>query len=501
MQVFTESFFKLPEIEQIKDYKSVNTDSIVAGVFEEDIKDSALLRNLEKDFPDLIQSIQKRNFKGKVGKSVHLTANGKDIFIVGFGSKEEKKSWIKKENVRRASALGCINSRDNGAKSVLLLGFEGYEREAIEGALLGLYDFRFFKKEEGDENGDKQKRIEKIFLVSGNQVDIGFLKILCEAQNFARDIVNLPGNYINPSTLAEIASAVSEKYGLNCRIYDAEEIKRMGMEGVLAVGKGSSIPPKFVHIWWSPQNARDKIAFIGKAITFDSGGLSLKTPQAMVTMKADKSGSATVLGAMKVIGQIKPPVEVHGIFAACENMPSGTAQRPDDIIKTMGGKTVEVENTDAEGRLTLVDALHYAQQLGVTKIVDLATLTGACMVALGEYTAGAMGNSEDFIKFVCDIGNELGEKMWHLPFDRDLAEKLKSPYADLKNVGDSYGGAITAGMFMNEFVKKEVHWVHLDIAGPAFTRNKIGYFNQKGGTGYGVRTLVEIVRRIDEFRG
>lgn len=377
------------------------------------------------------------------------------------------------------------------------MGFENFEREAIEGALLGLYEFKVLKK--SDEKDTVKKALEKIYILSGNQVDVNYVKILCEAQNFARDIVNLPGNHINPSTLSEIASAVSERYGLRCKIYDVEEIKKMGMEGVLAVGKGSSTAPKFVHIWWEPDNAEDKIAFVGKAITFDSGGLSLKNPQSMLTMKADKSGACAVLGAMKVIGQIKPNVEVHGIFAACENMPSGTAQRPDDIIKTMSGKTVEVENTDAEGRLTLVDALHYAQELGIKKIVDLATLTGACMVALGEYTAGVMGNSEEFANFICEIGNDLGEKMWILPFDRDLAERLKSPFADIKNVGGQYGGAITAGMFMAEFIKEGVEWVHIDIAGPAFIRDKIGYFNQKGGSGFGVRTLVELVKKLKEY--
>jgi leucyl aminopeptidase len=215
-------------------------------------------------------------------------------------------------------------------------------------------------------------------------------------------------------------------------------------------------------------------------------------------MKLDKSGACSVLAAMKVIAQIKPDIEVHGIFAACENMPSGTAQRPDDIIKTMDGKTIEVVNTDAEGRLTLVDALTFASRLGVSKIVDLATLTGACMVALGEYTAGVMGNSEDFAWFITNLGRELGEKMWILPFDKDLDEKLKSDFAFIKNVGDGYGGAITAGMFMAKFVPENIEWVHIDIAGPAFVTKKIGYFYAKGGTGFGVRTLVELTKKIEE---
>lgn len=495
MKVFTESFFEIPIVRVVKDYKGLDFDSAVIGVFKEDLKSSKIFQSFT---PDISKAIEKKNFKASSGESLHMTSDGKDIFIVGFGSRDEK-NLIVKENIRRASSLGCISARDYGAESVLLLGFEGFEREAIEGGLIGLYDFRILKKisEDGEENTRKKKEIKYIYLVSNNSVDVDFIKNLCEAQNFARDLINLPGNYINPSTLAEISAAVSEKYGLNCRILDVEEMKKLGMGGILAVGQGSAIPPKLIHIWWSPEKPKDKIAFVGKAITFDSGGLSLKTPQSMITMKADKSGSAVVLSAMKMIARMKPKIEVHGIFAACENMPSGNAQRPDDIIRTMSGKTVEVENTDAEGRLTLADAVYYAQTLGVNKIVDIATLTGACMIALGEYYIGAMGNADEFLKFVCDIGNELGEKMWILPFDQDLKEKLKSPFADLKNVGDSYGGAITAGMFIGEFVKKDVQWVHLDIAGPAFARNKIGYFASRGATGVGVRTFVELVRRLD----
>lgn len=493
MRVFTESFFNLPEVEIVQDLK-VNADAIGIGVFKEEFEDSKLLKEINSVYQGVYDTIKKKGFKGDEKDMIHLTIQGKDIFVVGLGSKSEKKKFLK-ENIRRASSHTCVEAKNGRAKTVLLLGFENFEREALEGAFLGLYEFKVLKSSEKSE----EKRIEKIFLVTKNNVDVSYISTLCEAQNFARDIVNMPGNYINPSTLAEIASAVSQKYGLKCEIFDFEQIKRMGMGGVVAVGQGSSIPPKFVHIWWSPGKPKDKIAFVGKAITFDSGGLSLKPPQSMVTMKADKSGACAVIAAMKVIAQIKPPYEVHGIFAACENMPSGTAQRPDDIIKTMSGKTVEVENTDAEGRLTLVDALSYAQRLGVSKIVDLATLTGACMVALGEYTAGVMGNSDSFCEFICNIGNELGEKMWILPFDPDLRESLKSQFADIKNVGGRYGGAITAGMFMLEFINKDVEWVHIDIAGPAFLNKKLGYF-QKGGTGFGVRTLVELIGRLKEYK-
>jgi len=508
MKVVTESLFQLPEVEESE--KKMKVPATLIGIFQDEIKDSPYIKEISRKFP-IYDRLEKAGFKGKEGDFFDIDISPDErIAFVGLGKKDEKNP-IKKENIRRASALGLVNLRSKGFDTVQILGFENYEREALEGAFLGLYEFRKYKdtreeksKEKGSNNeteSEKKKDIKKIYLITDRKINnlVSYVRILCEAQNFARDIVNEPGNVINPSTLSEIASAIAEKYGLGCEIFDIEEIKKMGMGGVVAVGQGSAIPPKFVHLWWKPdKKPKDKVAFIGKAITFDSGGLSLKPQQSMVTMKLDKSGACSVLAAMKVIAQIKPDVEVHGIFAACENMPSGTAQRPDDIIKAMDGKTIEVVNTDAEGRLTLVDALIFASRLGVSKIVDLATLTGACMVALGEYTAGVMGNSEDFAWFITNLGRELGEKMWILPFDKDLEEKLKSDFAFIKNVGDGYGGAITAGMFMAKFVPENIEWVHIDIAGPAFVTKKIGYFYAKGGTGFGVRTLVELTKKIEK---
>jgi leucyl aminopeptidase len=508
MKVITESLFQLPEVEVSE--RKTKVPATLIGVFQDEIKDSPYIKEISRKFP-IYDKLEKAGFKGKGGDFFDIDISPDEkIAFVGLGKKDEK-NQIKKENIRRASALGLVNLRSKGFDTAQILGFENYEREALEGAFLGLYEFRKYKnmkeqesKEKGsndDTESEKKKDIKKIYLITEKKVDelVSYVRVLCEAQNFARDIVNEPGNVINPLTLSEIASAIAEKYGLGCVIFDIEEIKKMGMGGVVAVGQGSAIPPKFVHLWWKPdKKPKDKVAFIGKAITFDSGGLSLKPPQSMVTMKSDKSGACAVVAAMKVIAQIKPDVEIHGIFAACENMPSGTAQRPDDIIKIMDGKTVEVVNTDAEGRLTLVDAIVFASRLGVSKIVDLATLTGACIVALGEYTAGVMGNSEDFAWFICNLGRQLGEKMWILPFDKDLDEKLKSDFAFVKNVGDGYGGAVTAGMFMEKFVPENIEWVHLDIAGPAFLTKKVGYFQAKGGTGFGVRTLVELARRLEK---
>lgn len=510
MKVFTESLFTLPEVEVADDFLAY--PALVIGIFEDKVSGSEFVQKIKvKKKVDIIKVLQRKNFTGKEKQvfSFDLSEEQKVIFV-GLG-REDAKEWEKKENIRRASGNGVVLARDSGYEEVCLCGFEGYEREALEGALLGLYRFKKYKlhsdseKDEDEKTDDEklEKEVKKIFLYTQKKKDeakniIDFTRIICEAQNFARDIVNEPGNVINPLTLSEIASGLAEKYGLGCEIFDIEEIKKMGMGGVIAVGQGSSIPPKVVHIWWKPSGEpKDKIAFIGKAITFDSGGLSLKPQNSMVTMKLDKAGACAVLGAMKSIAILKPQVEVHGLFAACENMPSGTAQRPDDIIKIMDGKSVEVINTDAEGRLTLADMLVFAGRLGVSKIVDLATLTGACMVALGEFTAGLMGNSEKFNEFIFKLARDLGEKVWILPLDKDLEEKLKSDFAFIKNVGDGYGGAITAAIFLSKFVPKGVEWVHLDIAGPAFLNKKLGYFSVKGGTGFGVRTLVELTRKIE----
>jgi len=242
---------------------------------------------------------------------------------------------------------------------------------------------------------------------------------------------------------------------------------------------------------------KEKIAIVGKGLTFDSGGLNIKTGDYMRTMKTDKSGACAVIGIMKAIAQLKPQVEVHGIFGAAENMPSGTAYRPDDIIRAMNGKTIEIDNTDAEGRVTLADALSYASNLGVSKIIDMATLTGACMVALGEYTAGLFTNDDEFGDEILSLSKLTGERMWKLPMDdKRLREKIKKGEGDVLNSGGRYGGAITAAMFLEEFVGEGIKWVHLDIAGPAHLREEFSYYS-KGGTGFGVRTCLEYIMRLD----
>ena len=303
-------------------------------------------------------------------------------------------------------------------------------------------------------------------------------------------MANEPAAYATPTKLAQISQNIE---GIETQVYDYKKIEEMGMGAFLAVAKGSIEPPKFIHMKYVPQNPKKRIAIIGKGLCFDSGGLDLKPANSMLTMRDDMSGSAIVIGVMKAIAQLKPDVEVHGIIAACENMPGAGAYKPGDILTAMNGKTIEVDNTDAEGRLTLADALCYACNLKVDEVFDIATLTGACMVALGTVASGIMGNNEELIEKIIETGKTTGEKFWQLPMWQEYRDNMDSDIADMKNTGTRYGGASAAGMFLKEFVNDEVKWVHLDIAGTAFLEKPQGEYYSKGSTACGLKTLIKYI--------
>jgi leucyl aminopeptidase len=308
----------------------------------------------------------------------------------------------------------------------------------------------------------------------------------------ARDLVNEPASVSTPSYLAEQATKIARASGIKAEIFGLNKIKTAKMAGLLAVAKGSVEEPRFIKLTYTPKGkAKKKIALVGKAVTFDSGGLSLKPPKSMETMKLDMSGGATVLAAMQVISQLKPQVQVTAYVPSTENMPSGTAQKPGDIIRYRNGKTVEVLNTDAEGRLILADALISAVEDKPDVIIDLATLTGACMVALGSQIAGMFCNNQELADALQTCGKESGEALWRMPLVKEYKDEIKSSVADIKNIGGGHGGAIAAALFLEEFVG-DVPWAHLDIAGPAFAERDMPY-TPKGGTGFGVRTLVRYV--------
>ncbi|MHC4289020.1 MAG: leucyl aminopeptidase family protein [Planctomycetota bacterium] len=310
------------------------------------------------------------------------------------------------------------------------------------------------------------------------------------AQNYARMIANRPGSVINPVTLAAEAKKLALGIaGLRCMVLDGKQLKAKKMGGILAVGQGSATPPRLIVLEYSPTGATKKtpkIGLVGKAVTFDSGGISLKPGAGMHDMKFDKSGGIAVLGAMNAIAQLKPKCKVYGLIPAAENMPGTGSYRPGDIVTTYSGKTVEIQNTDAEGRMILCDAIAYAEKLGCKSIVDIATLTGACVVAIGQKRAGLMGNDDKLIKRLQDASVVTGERLWHLPCDDEFVEEMKSKIADLKNVGGKWGGACTAAAFLSQFVDK-AKWAHIDMAG-------VGVWGANpddapGSVGFGVRLL------------
>lgn len=464
-------------------------------VFQDSMENLDFLGGLKDKVEKLLSA---ENFKGKeesiVKVSLLVDGEVRFFYVAGLGKKEK----VGEDSYRVASALVAKRASKDKVKSLYLYaGNLDYRlsKAITEGLILGGYRFDKYKTKKEEES----VKLEEVYIHGADEEAIKVGKILAQAQNFTRDLVNEPGNVINPITLSEIAQKVAQEYGLECRVYDEKEIQEMGMQALWSVGKGSATPPRFVHMVYRPQGEpKERIAIVGKGLTFDSGGLNIKTGDYMRTMKMDKSGACAVIGIMKALAQLKPQVEVHGIFGAAENMPSGTAYRPDDIIRAMNGKTIEIDNTDAEGRVTLADALSYASNLGVSKIIDMATLTGACMVALGEYTAGLFTNDEEFGEELLKLSKLTGERMWKLPMDdKRLREKIKKGEGDLLNSGGRYGGAITAAMFLEEFVGEGIKWVHLDIAGPAHLREEFSYYS-KGGTGFGVRTCVEYVMRLDK---
>lgn len=428
-------------------------------------------------------AIDKDGFEGKFGTTYLLHTYGKipaeKILVIGLGKKEE----LDGNKIREAVAKAVKKLQQIKAKKVCF-DFNincDYGKSAAIGAMIADYAFDKYKSE-------KTHHLDEITFGGFSQDDVDEGIIFGEAMKFARDLANEPAQYATPAKLAEIAEHLED---VTTKVYDKDAIARMGMGAFLAVAQGSVQQPKFIHMKYTGKNPKKKIAIIGKGICFDSGGLDIKPPASMLTMKDDMSGAACVLAVMQALNKLKPDMEVHGIIAACENMPSGSSYKPGDILTAKNGKTIEVDNTDAEGRLTLADALCFACELQVDEVIDIATLTGACMVALGTHAAGIMGNNEDMISRLIQTAQSSGERLWELPMYKEYKDSLKSDIADMKNTGSRYGGASTAGVFLQEFVEG-VKWAHIDIAGTAYLEKP-----QKeliaGATGAGVRTLLNYV--------
>ncbi|HSA58449.1 MAG TPA: leucyl aminopeptidase [bacterium] len=457
----------------------------------------------------LSRIIKTEELKGKAGETRSVSTLGKipaaNVLLIGLGDPSDGPQAA--ETLRKAAARLVKNGNRLRAKTVALEDADPCRKKAAaplrgqavaEGAVLASYSFDVYKKP------NAKKTVQNIVVLTpdATRVAAGFRKgtIYAESTNFARDLINLPANDMTPRRMVQEARNVAQKAargsGLRLKILGEREIRRLGMGCYWAVSRGSVEPPALIHLHYRPKSRpRKKIAIVGKGVTFDSGGLSLKTAQGMETMKDDMSGSAAMLAVMKAVSALKPNVEIHGFAAMTENMPSGSAGKPGDIVRAMNGKSVEILNTDAEGRLTLADAVAYAQKQKPDLLIDVATLTGACVIALGELCSGILGNNQVLIDRLILAAKAAGEKVWQLPLIEEYKDELKSSAADLKNVGGRWGGTINGALFIQEFIDAKLPWAHIDIAGPSWTEKELD-FGPRGGTGHIVRTLLEFIDSI-----
>jgi leucyl aminopeptidase len=411
--------------------------------------------------------------------------------VVAGGGKREK---FDAAELRKLTGAVVRALKAKGVHTITLAVDEALRSDdgvaaAVEGAVLADVENDRYKTDPKK----NEKQVESFSVLGGSQAAVDRGRILAEAQNFSRDLANEPANVMTPTLLAERARQMASEFGLECEILDQDRMRQLGMGALLGVAQGSAEPPALIVIRYQPAGApatKDHLGLIGKGVTFDTGGISIKPSDGMEKMRYDMSGGAAVLGAMRAIAQIKPSIPVTALVPTVENMPGSKAQRPGDIVKSLSGKTIEVLNTDAEGRLILIDALTYAQRLGCTHLVDAATLTGAIVVALGSVNIGAFTNNEAFLEKLLAAAKAEGEKTWQLPMDEEYKELLKSNFADLHNIGGRAGGSITAAWFIRDFVD-ETPWIHLDIAGTAWLDDAKPYM-AKGATGVGLRTFVRL---------
>jgi leucyl aminopeptidase len=468
-------------------------DALLLGIFEGEL-DAALASLPAGAIATIKEVVQEENFKAKALEKIVVRVSGalvRKVVLVGLGASGKQTQ----ESLRQAAGEGARALKSSKAGSAGIAFAGGAPQAIVEGVLLALHDDDRFrsKPEENGEEAPKKLTTVSVLLANVEGAEAAILQgqAVADGTIFARELVSAPANYVTPMYMADQAVAIAKAGGLEYEILEREDCEKLGMGAYLGVAQGTDMPPKFIHLTYKPADGkpRQRLAFIGKGLTFDSGGLSIKTTEGMKLMKVDMGGAAAALGAAKALSQIKPDVEIHFIVAATENMVSGHAIRPGDILTASNGKTIEVDNTDAEGRLTLADALVFAEKLGVDAIVDLATLTGACLVALGNDIAGLLSPNEDLAERVKKAAEVSGEKFWQLPMEESYFESMKSVVADMRNTGGREGGTITGALFLKQFVEK-TPWVHLDIAGPVWTEKQKGYIN-RGGTGFGVRTLVQ----------
>ncbi len=453
----------------------------------------------------LAELVKSGEIRGKADELTLVHTQGRlpaaRVAVVGLGKSAGNDSFT----VRRAMGMAARRLRNIGCRRVGTTlhevapggprGERGV-RAAVEGTYVGLY--------RGAERKGKQEHpeeLEELCLLGIRKEYLGFseaavraAQVVGQATNYARRLCNLPANDMTPTRLAEEAAKMAEGAGLDCRVMGPEEIEELGMGAFLAVAQGSDEPPRLIVLTRGEKGPRPRVALVGKGITFDSGGISLKRADDMHMMKRDMAGAAAVLGAMRAIAEMNLDCDVMALLPATENLPSGHSYRPGDVVKAFNGKSIEIVNTDAEGRLVLADALAYGIHLGATHLVDVATLTGACVVALGHVASGVMGNDNNLVEAVLDAADQAGERMWHLPLFPEYRKQLDSQIADLRNIGGRAAGVITAGWFLREFVG-DVSWAHIDIAGTAWTEKDEPH-QVEGATGAATRTLVALIERM-----
>ena len=481
--------------------------ALAVFAFEDDPTRSGTAASLPSHTQELLGQLKSSDeLKGKTFDCVLLHRPqglaAERLLVVGAGKREKFSGALERQLAGAATRylrsrgiheFGWVVGQDRNSSSPAQAGSEGF--------LLGDFDVETYRTDEEGakryvsrvvlfaEKGSDKKAIEE-------QITRG--RVIGEARNWARELVNEPSNNLTPTILAEKAEAMANRYGLRVDVFGPKKIQALKMGAFYSVAQGSEEPPRLIVVNYEPEGAPEKpvIGLIGKGVTFDSGGISIKPSDSMHEMKTDMAGAATMLAVMQVIAQLKPRIRVTAIVPATENLPSGKAQKPGDIQVSMSGKTIEILNTDAEGRLLLADALTYARQLGCTHLVDAATLTGAVMIALGHITTGVFGWNQEWVDNVLQAARQAGEKFWQLPVDDEYRAQYKSMIADLANTGGRYGGAITAAMFVGEFAEG-TPWAHLDIAGTRWTNDEKPYM-AKGATGVGVPTLSGLLMNLGQ---
>lgn len=482
------------------DIAQIEADAIVVSLFEGVEQPGGATAAVDRALDGAISSlISRREIKGKFGEVsiVHTFGKlpGRMVAVAGLGKAED----LNADRIRGVAGEFCRVLRKLNCRKIATIlhgaGAGGIEAVAsaaaiAEGALLGLYSFTEYKKPEYEDVKEILIVVKEEETAASLELAVDKARVMAEATSLARTMVDEPANHMTPSRMAEAAKEIAGKYDLEFKVFDREDMEAMGMGALLGVARGSNEPPKLMTLSYRGDGrSQEALGFLGKGITFDSGGISIKPSEGMGEMKGDMAGAAAVVAALGAIAQLEPQVNVTAIVPATENLPSGTALKPGDILKAMNGKTIEVISTDAEGRLILADALCYGQKLGLSPLIDLATLTGACRIALGTLYGGLFSNNRDLAEKVLKAGETAGERMWQMPMPAEYKELIRSEVADIKNGGNRLGGAITAALFLAEFAG-DTPWVHVDIAGPASSTKESGYL-VKGATGFGVRTLVE----------